>query len=122
MLTWKQWILRRERRNGCLTSRRRGMILLLGRKLNSVIRIAYVLKKKTGVQKYPKDKIRLKQWLGAIRRDQFTPTNNSLMCKNHFNKDDYELPKDLVLGKPALESAPALSRADAEVFSEKLHQ
>ncbi|CAG5045034.1 unnamed protein product [Parnassius apollo] len=56
---------------------------------------------KKGGHKFPtEDKNRLKQWLVAIRRDKFTPTKNSLVCKSHFTKDDYQLPKDSVLEKP----------------------
>ncbi|CAG5047747.1 unnamed protein product [Parnassius apollo] len=55
---------------------------------------------KKGGHKFPtEDKNRLKQWLVAIRRDKFTPTKNSLVCKSHFTKDDYQLPKDSVLEK-----------------------
>lgn len=55
---------------------------------------------KTGGHKFPtEDKSRLKQWLVAIRRDKFTPTKNSLVCKSHFTADDYQLPKDSVLEK-----------------------
>lgn len=55
---------------------------------------------KTGGHKFPmRDKSRLKQWLVAVRRDKFTPSQNSRVCKNHFTADDYELPKDSVLEK-----------------------
>ncbi|XP_041979066.1 THAP domain-containing protein 1-like [Aricia agestis] len=57
---------------------------------------------KTGGHKFPKDEIRLKQWLVAIRRERYTPSYYSRVCKDHFTKDDYELPKESYLVKPRL--------------------
>lgn len=47
-----------------------------------------VLFGKKGGHKFPKDN----QWLAAIRRDNYTPSKHSLVCKKHFNPDDYALP------------------------------
>lgn len=53
---------------------------------------------KIGGHKFPtRDKHRLNQWLGAICRDNFTPTKNSVVCKSHFTPDDYVLPKESLL-------------------------
>ena len=35
------------------------------------------------------DKERLKKWLAAMRRDDFTPTVHSRICAKHFLKSDY---------------------------------
>ncbi|CAG5003469.1 unnamed protein product [Parnassius apollo] len=43
---------------------------------------------------FPKDKTVSKQWLIAIRRDNYTPSKHSRVCKKHFNPDDYALPKE----------------------------
>ena len=49
---------------------------------------------KKGGHKFPKDKTVSKQWLAAIRRDNYTPSKHSRVCKKHFNPDDYALPKE----------------------------
>lgn len=40
---------------------------------------------KKGGHKFPKDKTVSKQWLAAIRRDNYTPSKHSRVCKKHFN-------------------------------------
>ncbi|CAG5019709.1 unnamed protein product [Parnassius apollo] len=54
---------------------------------------------------FPKDKTVSKQWLIAIRRDNYTPSKHSCVCKKHFNPDDYALPKE-----PNTENQRALQR------------
>jgi len=44
--------------------------------------------------RFPTNPERLKKWLIAIRREHFTPTKNSRVCKNHFRPQDYEPAKD----------------------------
>jgi len=46
--------------------------------------------------RFPKDEPRRKLWVEAIRRENFVPTNNSMVCHNHFTEDDYQKRPDLV--------------------------
>lgn len=46
--------------------------------------------------RFPANSERRKKWLIAIRRENFTPTAESRVCKSHFVPEDYELPKDSV--------------------------
>ena len=36
------------------------------------------------------DKSRVKAWIIAVKRDNWQPTKHSVVCKAHFDKDDYE--------------------------------
>lgn len=40
---------------------------------------------------FPKDSVRRSQWIRAIPRSQWTPTDCSVVCIKHFHKDDLEL-------------------------------
>ena len=42
-----------------------------------------------GGHKFPNDVDLRKKWMIAIKRDQWTPTKHSLVCKSHFTVDDY---------------------------------
>jgi len=46
--------------------------------------------------RFPKDESRRKLWVQAIRRENFVPTNNSMVCHNHFTEDDYQKRPDLI--------------------------
>ena len=39
--------------------------------------------------RFPKDKLRLKQWLTAMKRDKWKPGNQSVLCSRHFSDDCY---------------------------------
>ena len=42
-----------------------------------------------GGHRYPSDPELKKKWIIAIKRDKWTPTNSSVVCKEHFRKEDY---------------------------------
>ena len=42
-----------------------------------------------GGHTYPSDPELRKKWIIAVKRDKWTPTKNSVVCKNHFTKEDY---------------------------------
>lgn len=46
--------------------------------------------------RFPKDEDRRKMWVEAIQRDNFVPSNYSLVCNVHFTAEDYQKRPDLV--------------------------
>ncbi|RVE48865.1 hypothetical protein evm_006515 [Chilo suppressalis] len=44
---------------------------------------------------FPKDSNVLEQWLKAIRRENFYPSNYSRICRKHFQPKDYMIPMNL---------------------------
>lgn len=46
--------------------------------------------------RFPKDEAHRSAWLKAIRRENFVPTNNSMVCIAHFTKDDFQKRPDLI--------------------------
>ncbi len=42
-----------------------------------------------GGHKYPSDPDLRKKWIIAVKRDKWTSTKHSLVCKAHFRKEDY---------------------------------
>ena len=44
---------------------------------------------KLGGHKFPNDPYLRKLWIIAIKRDQWTPSKHSVVCKSHFAEDDY---------------------------------
>lgn len=38
-----------------------------------------------------KDPVRLKDWLTAVKRANFVPSIYSVLCSEHFNKEDFEV-------------------------------
>jgi len=42
-----------------------------------------------GGHKFPADRLLIKKWLIAIRRDRWQPTKSSVVCVRHFTTDDY---------------------------------
>ena len=42
-----------------------------------------------GGHKFPKIVNRRMQWLAAIKRDKWTPTEASVVCRRHFRSSDY---------------------------------
>ncbi|KAK8392937.1 hypothetical protein O3P69_013158 [Scylla paramamosain] len=38
----------------------------------------------------PKDPSRRKEWLAAIRRDNYTPGKQARLCSKHFRPDDFD--------------------------------
>lgn len=46
--------------------------------------------------RFPKDEDRRIMWVQAIHREDFVPTNNSMICNAHFTKDDYQKRPDLI--------------------------
>ena len=39
---------------------------------------------KVKMYRFPKDPVRRSAWVNAMKRDSWTPTNNSLICNAHF--------------------------------------
>lgn len=54
--------------------------------------VPYCSERKGGF-KIPSEKIRQKEWLKAIRRDDYLPSMNAFVCKNHFTPQDYTFRK-----------------------------
>lgn len=46
--------------------------------------------------RFPKDEDRRIMWVQAIHREDFVPTNNSMICNAHFTKNDYQKRPDLI--------------------------
>lgn len=46
--------------------------------------------------RFPKDEAQRSAWLKAIRRENFVPTNNSMVCIVHFTEDDFQKRPDLI--------------------------
>lgn len=46
--------------------------------------------------RFPKDETRRIMWIQAIHRENFVPTNNSMVCSLHFTTDDYQKRPDLI--------------------------
>lgn len=42
-----------------------------------------------GGHKFPKEKTMRFKWLVAVRRDKWTPTDASVVCRRHFRSSDY---------------------------------
>jgi len=42
-----------------------------------------------GGHKLPKDQNMRLRWLAAIRRDKWTPTDSTVVCRRHFRSSDY---------------------------------
>ncbi|PSN57118.1 hypothetical protein C0J52_01317 [Blattella germanica] len=40
--------------------------------------------------RFPKDTDRRQQWIKALRRENWTPTSNSLLCSSHFKETDFD--------------------------------
>lgn len=55
---------------------------------NSIIFFCY--------DRFPKDVNRKLQWIQALHRENFVPTNNTLICEEHFTTDDYQKRPDLI--------------------------
>lgn len=49
---------------------------------------------RSGGHKFPRDKEIREKWIVAIRRVNFQPSEYSKVCKKHFKKEDYRLPKE----------------------------
>ncbi|CAB3245397.1 unnamed protein product [Arctia plantaginis] len=56
---------------------------------------------RSGGHKFPRDKILREKWILAIRRVNFQPSEYSKVCKKHFKKEDYRLPKESTVKYPA---------------------
>jgi len=54
-------------------------------------------------------------WVEAIRRENFVPTNNSMVCHNHFTEDDYQKRPDLI--KLTNKAVPSVS-----IYTENVKQ
>jgi len=46
--------------------------------------------------RFPRDVNRRLQWIQALDRENFVPTNNTLICEAHFTNNDYQKRPDLV--------------------------
>lgn len=46
--------------------------------------------------RFPKDENRRLQWIQALHRENFVPTNNTLICEEHFTTNDYQKRPDLI--------------------------
>uniref|UniRef100_A0A2H8TW85 THAP domain-containing protein 2 n=1 Tax=Melanaphis sacchari TaxID=742174 RepID=A0A2H8TW85_9HEMI len=46
--------------------------------------------------RFPKDENRRLQWIQALHRENFVPTNNTLICEAHFTTNDYQKRPDLI--------------------------
>ena len=42
-----------------------------------------------GGHQFPRDEHRKKLWMIAVRRNQWTPSRRSVVCKDHFTQEDY---------------------------------
>ncbi|XP_075980833.1 uncharacterized protein LOC142979651 isoform X2 [Anticarsia gemmatalis] len=50
-----------------------------------------------GGHRFPRDRILREKWLIAIGRVNYTPSEHSIVCREHFKKENYRLPKESVL-------------------------
>jgi len=46
--------------------------------------------------RFPRDVNRRLQWIQALDRENFVPTNNTLICEAHFTTNDYQKRPDLI--------------------------
>lgn len=46
--------------------------------------------------RFPRDVNRRLQWIQALDRENFVPTNNTLICEAHFTNNDYQKRPDLI--------------------------
>lgn len=46
--------------------------------------------------RFPRDVNRRLQWIQALDRERFVPTNNTLICEAHFTTNDYQKRPDLI--------------------------
>ena len=46
--------------------------------------------------RFPRDLTRRLQWIQALDRENFVPTNNILICEAHFTTNDYQKRPDLI--------------------------
>lgn len=46
--------------------------------------------------RFPRDVHRRSQWIQALGRENFVPTNNTLICEAHFTTNDYQKRPDLI--------------------------
>ncbi|CAI6346147.1 unnamed protein product [Macrosiphum euphorbiae] len=46
--------------------------------------------------RFPRDVTRRLQWIQALDRENFVPTNNTLICEAHFTTNDYQKRPDLI--------------------------
>jgi hypothetical protein len=48
----------------------------------------------TNIFRFPKDPDRRKDWIHKIRRENWSPTENTVLCSKHFAQDDFEAPAE----------------------------
>ncbi|KAK8384130.1 hypothetical protein O3P69_016094 [Scylla paramamosain] len=58
----------------------------------------------------PKDPSRRKEWLAAIRRDNYTPGKQARLCSKHFRPDDFDRTSLCYRKVTATHSDPQTSR------------
>jgi len=46
--------------------------------------------------RFPRDVNRRSQWIKALGRENFVPTNNTFICEAHFTTNDYQKRPDLI--------------------------